>query len=267
MPWGTRLGEVELGAHASPAVAHAAFLGFLQRVFGRTGLNPPASAPIAYFDNVGGWRSSQTWPPAHRLEKWHGTSGGGAASRHGGGRLVPGNEASTLAEIIVSEPLAPYPGGLTPLSDEAAAEDRRDVWCFTTAELEEPMSLVGSVTVSAVVNADVATHDLIASIVVVGAADTARRLATGATRVRCAPDQDHEVVVQLSPIGWTLRAGERLRVDVSASRFPAYDRNPQSTATPVALTPREGFVVATLHLSELRVELLVAADVLPIEEP
>lgn len=256
MPWGTRLGDVELGPASSPAIAHDALLRFFDRVLKRGGARHPPV--VRYFDGAS-WRTSDTWPPPHASHTWSAASGGNANSRHGDGRLQAG-PGTELDDLFVSQPLVPYPGTLGPLSDEAAAEDRRDVLSYTTDRFADYTTIAGSADIRARVAADTDSHDLIVSAVVVSVAGTPRRLTTGARRVTAPADVDGDVEVQLSPLAWTFAPGERLRVDVSASRFPAFDRNPQSRATPSACTPRSGCRVATIHLRRLEIDLPIVTE-------
>ncbi len=255
MPWGTRLGAMELGAGASPAVAHAALLAFFDRVLKG---GPAAAARVTYYDHPTGWHAAPAWPPARTVDTWVASSGGWANSRHGDGVLERATSAPALDDRIVVEPLVPYPGGDDPLSEESAAEDRRDVLCYTTLPLERGLSLVGGFTLHARVAADAGTHDLVASLVDVDVDGVARRLATGAARIVAPAGEDHEVVVVSNPVAWTVGEGHRLRLDVSGARFPAYDRNPHTTASLPAFATRQECLVATLHVRRLRLELGVA---------
>ena len=257
MPWGTRLGDIELGEAASPAVAHAALLAFFDRVLKSA---RSAGTAVQYYDRAAGWLHSPTWPPAHNELGWSASSDGRANSRHGEGRLEPGVEMEPLEDVLVSEPLVPYPGTLAPLSDESAAEDRRDVLCYTTAAVLEPLAIAGTVRARARIEADVDTHDLVVSVVVVDRAGRPRRLTTSIRRLTVSPAVPQDVMLELGPFAWTVAAGERLRVDVTASRFPAFDRNPQSGARPAALTGRDGCVVGTIHLLGLHVILPVTTE-------
>ena len=54
-------------------------------------------------------------------------------------------------------------------------------------------------------------------------------MATGVLRLSAlSPGEITESEIELRPLAWTAAAGARLRIDVSASRFPMFDRNPQS---------------------------------------
>lgn len=257
MPWGTRLCGVELGPDASPSVAHEALVAFFDHVLKGA---PPREPRVVWFDNAGGWRASATWPPPHEIAPWHATSGGHANSRYGDGRLEPGDAAGTLTDVLVGEPLVPYPGGLDPLSDEGPAEDRRDVLCYTSAPLPNPLTLAGSCRVTIDAEADVETFDLVVSLVDVDECSVPRRLATGARRVHYAAG-GIRVDVMLHPVGWTLVPGHRLRLDVSLSRFPAFDRNAHLGRGHVpAYTGRHDCRVATVHVQAVTARLPVVHE-------
>jgi hypothetical protein len=155
-----------------------------------------------------------------------------------------------------------YPGSLDPLSDESSAEVRRDVLCYTTGPLESALSVAGSARVRATVEADVDVHDLVVSLAEVDEAGTSRRLTTGTARVSAPQGTPHDVDLVLSPVGWTLERGRRLRLDVSLSRFPAFDRSTQRGDRSPSCASRADYLVGTLHLLALRTELPVATSTL-----
>jgi putative CocE/NonD family hydrolase len=186
------------------------------------------------------------------------TSGGAANSRHGDGRLVAGDADPGPPDVIVAEPLVPFPAAPAPLASEAANEDRRDVLCYTSEPLTEPLPVAGHPVVEVTTACDRDTHDVVASLVLVDPAGEPRALSTGARRVRSAPGEPARTVVDLRPIAWTLPPGSRLRLDLSAARFPALDRNPHTTEVPVAQASRDHCRVAT-------VEVVAATFRLPVE--
>jgi putative CocE/NonD family hydrolase len=256
-PWGSRLGDHELGPEAGPTIAHDALVAFLDRVL--KGHGEPPAARVRYYTGGAGWREATAWPPPGvGLRRWSAASGGHANSRHGDGRLVAGEAAPGPYDVIAADPLGPVPAGLDPLSDESAVEDRRDVLCFTSEPLARDLVLTGQPVVTAVVAADVATHDLIATLTMVEPAGRSIRLATGARRRRgLTPGDPSPATVELSPISWRVAAGHRLRLDVSASRFPAFDRNPQNWAVASHRAGPGDCRVAAVEIHAARLELPV----------
>jgi putative CocE/NonD family hydrolase len=257
MPWGTRLADVEMGEEAGPLAAHHALVGFFDRVLKGEGESP--SARVRYYSVGRGWTSAPSWPPPHRLVEWSATSGGAANSRHGDGRLIEGRADPGLSDVFVAEPLVPYPGSLIPLATEAAAEDRRDVLCYTSAPLASRLSIAGSPRVDVTTRCDRDAHDVVASLVLVDPAGEPRALSTGVRRARVSPGRPCRLSVELRPIAWTCPAGSRLRLDVSGARFPAFDRNPHDATVSPARAQRDAFRVATIELLEARIGLPVEA--------
>jgi uncharacterized protein len=255
MPWGTRHGEVELGDEASAAVAHEALVAFFDRVL--KGVREPPPDRIRYHSPGVGWRTAPAWPPAGRVLTLHAASDGNANSRHGDGRLVPGEVAPAPPDVIVAQPLVPYPAAPAPLASEAANEDRRDVLCYTSEPLVEAVSIAGSPTVDASTVCDCDTHDVVASLVVVGLDGEPRAISTGVRRIRVRPGEPARTEVVLRPIAWTCPPGSRLRLDLSAARFPEFDRNPHTTEVPVADATRDDFVVPTIEVLAARLDLPV----------
>lgn len=243
MPWGTRLGDLELH-DADPTVAVDAFLSFVERALGR----PTGSDAMTRYYTVGaGWRQARSFPPPSREWVLHARSAMGANSRHGDGELSQEPAQEPLDDVIVSEPLVPHPGSAAPYPDIAATEDRRDVLCYTTRPLESPRVLVGSPRLVACLSGDVESFDVIAQLTL-ATPSASRRLCVGARRLRGTPGCELEATIDLGPIAWHLEAGTRLRLDVSATCTPLFAANPQTGQQPPATARRGEHRVATIEL-------------------
>jgi uncharacterized protein len=256
MPWGTRVGDLELGEEAGPFVVHEALVAFFDRTLKGKGEAP--GDPIRYFSPGLGWVSAPSWPPPHRLVEWSATSGGAANSRHGDGRLAEGRSDPGPPDVLVAEPLVPFLFGPDHLSSQAAAEDRRDVLCYTSAQLARPLSIAGSPQVEVTTRCDRETHDVVASLVLVDLAGEPRVLSSGVRRVRVSPGEPARHSISLRPIAWSVPAGSSLRLDLSGARFPEFDRNPHTSSRRVADATRDEYRVATI-------EVLDATLALPVE--
>ena len=121
MPWGTAHDGVELGAGRRPSRrCSSALVPFFERVFGRV-RGDPAGERVTYHCVGAGWRPAGTWPPPHAVVRWTATSGGNANSRHGDGRARARRSAEAgTPDVLVVEPLVPYPGEPVGFQDEAA---------------------------------------------------------------------------------------------------------------------------------------------------
>ena len=145
------------------------------------------------------------------------------------GRLLEGATTSGPSDLLVAQPLVPYPGTAMALENQAAAEDRRDVLCYTSEELSRDLTILGSPRVIVSSQSDV-SHDLIASVVWVSPDGTPRRLTTGARRGESmAEGGSRQFDIELRPVAWTIPAGSLLRLDLSAAAF-RIRRNPHNSA-------------------------------------
>jgi uncharacterized protein len=271
MPWGTVHGGVDLGDACGPRYVADALAEFFDRVFAGS----PAPADRVHWCSPGvPWRRSRTWPPEHRVERWTATlpavmgARDAASSRHGTGVLVPIDlsvddaRADAGDAVVVVEPLVPHPGDPVDWQDERVAEERRDVLCYTTRPLEEPLLLAGSPRVTVVHRSDAPTHDVVATLVVVGSSGDARALTGTAQRFppgHGEPDAWREDVLVLRPTAWLVPEGARLRLDLSGARFPAFDRNPHVDHVAPTGACRADTRVATLEVAAAWLDLPVAA--------
>ncbi|MDX3246359.1 CocE/NonD family hydrolase [Streptomyces sp. ME18-1-4] len=140
------------------------------------------------------------------------------------------------AEDFTYDPMNPVPttGGALLLTDEfrpgpldqAAVEAREDVLVFTTEPLAEDTEVTGRVKV--ILHA--ATHgpstDWVARLCDVDENGVSRNVTDGIVRVRAAtPGEPAEHVVDLWSTSIVFRAGHRIRVQITSSNFPRWDRN------------------------------------------
>jgi predicted acyl esterase len=253
MPWGTRHGGAELGRDPSPTPVFDALVGFFDRVFGRAA--PAPAERVRYFVVGGGWRATNAWPPLHSVRRLVGTSpSGNANSRWGDGVLGPppsGGEPTVLAV----EPMVPYPGGPVAYEDEAGAQDRRDVACYTSSPVSDAFEIAGSPVVRVTAVCDRPGHDVVVTLHVVSPDGTARTVTGGARRVEVAPGTTVEHEIRLRPIAVRVDVGASLRLAVSGARFPCFDRHRHVADIDPSGTEWE---VATLEIVRVEVDLPVS---------
>jgi putative CocE/NonD family hydrolase len=251
MPWGTTIGPLHL-EDAPPNVATDALIGFFARVFGREG---PVAERVRYYAVGSGWHGAPTFPPPGGMKVLYARSARGANSRFGDGALADVAPAEDLQDLLVSEPLVPYPATGAPFPDVARDEERRDVLVYTSPPLDEPLPIAGLPVVALQLSADGPTVDAIAALVVIGPAGTVR-IAHGARRISgLEPGCANEVTVALGPVAWDLAPGDSLRLDVSCTASPLYAVNPQATAADATTARRGEHVVRTVRLHAASLEL------------
>jgi putative CocE/NonD family hydrolase len=250
MPWGTTLGSLDL-EDANPKVATSAFLGFLARVLGGS-----EERPSARYYAVGlGWKAAATFPPPGEPWVLYARSSGDANSRYGGGELVEADTGVDLGDVIVSEPLVPYPASGTPFPDVRSSEERRDVLVYTSFVVDEHVLFAGSPVVVVRLTADGPCIDLVAALVFVSGG-SAIRAAHGIARLGDVDaDRPKDVVVTLGPIAWNLGPDDAVRLDLSCTASPLYAVNPQTELKLASAARRGEYVVRAMHVHAASLQL------------
>lgn len=210
----------------------------------------PAGSPVRIF--VMGadiWRDEPVWPlPDTNYRNFFLESDGQANTSAGDGRLVQVAPHNERVDTIVYDPRDPVPtlGGATFLPgltinlnagprDQAAVERRCDVLCYTSPPLEAPLEVTGPVTATVFFSSDAPDADLTGKLVDVYPDGRAMNVCEGILRVRyrnslsepepmiagevCALQLDLVATSQL------FRAGHRIRLELSSSNFPRFDRD------------------------------------------
>ncbi|PYT38904.1 MAG: hypothetical protein DMG45_21750 [Acidobacteria bacterium] len=144
--------------------------------------------------------------------------------------------------------------------DQRAVENRNDVLVYSTKPLAEDMEVTGPVTFELWASSSAVDTDFTAKLVDVSPGGFAMNLTDGVLRMRYRdsqekpelmnPDQIYKISVDLWATGNVFKKGHILRLEVSSSNFPRFDRNLNTGADQA--TSRE-FVSATnmiLHDAE-----------------
>ena len=192
------------------------------------------------------WRESPSWPPpGARSETLYLTSGGQANSLFGDGRLS-GSPANGVSEdSFTYDPMNPVPthgGNFCCLGgepegafDQRPVEARHDVLVYTSEPLTEPLDVAGPIRVTLFVSSDARDTDFTVKLVDVHPDGRAFNLDDTILRARYREGfdrqvffEDGEVVeLELGPLvtANVFGTGHRVRLEVSSSNFPRYDRN------------------------------------------
>lgn len=211
-------------------------------------LAPPAPSNVLYFVmGANEWRESGAWPPpgSEPLELYL-ASGGSANSLTGDGRLSEKQPAEEFADRYEYDPRKAVPtiGGATccnfkvmswgPL-DQRPVEGRRDVLVYTTGPLREPLEVAGQIRAVLYVSSSAPDTDFTAKLAAVAPDGPARILTDGLTRLRYRegverpvayrPGTVAEVEIDLGPTAYRFAPGEAIRLEVSSSNFPKFERN------------------------------------------
>ncbi len=247
------VGDVAFGYGASAALINLQidFMSLQLRWFDRwlkgieNGID--REPPVKIFvmgENV--WRDEQDWPLARALPTpFYLHSNGHANTLEGDGSLdteLPGDES---ADRFVYDPLNPVPtlGGalLMPAiyrsgaRDQQPIERRADMLVYTSAPLERDLEVTGPVTVTLWAASSAPDTDFVARLVDVHPDGFAQNLTDGIIRARyrhslqapelLEPGKAYEYTIDLWATSNLFKAGHRIRLDITSSNFPRWDRN------------------------------------------
>lgn len=215
-----------------------------------TGMGAASVSPVKIFvmgANV--WRDEPEWPIKRaKRTKYYLHSNGRANTRRGDGSLsteAPGTERpdSFLYDPLDPAPTrggplccAPWPGALPagPL-DQASKEERPDVLVYSTPQLKEDTEVTGPVKVTLWASSSAVDTDFTAMLLDVSPGGQAVNLCDGIVRARWRksrskpeplnPGQTEKFEIDLVATSNLFRRGHRIRVEVSSSNFPRFDRN------------------------------------------
>jgi len=193
------------------------------------------------------WRSADQWPLAKTTyKKLYLDGGGDANSRKGDGVLSfkpPQNDAT---DEFVYDPENPVPslGGHTCCTgtdteaggyDQSSIEMRNDILVYTSAVLEEGIEVTGQFEVVLQVSSSAVDTDFTAKLIDVYPDGKAFNVQEGALRMRhreglakkvlMTPGEIYEVHLDLHASSNFFDAGHRIRLEVSSSSFPRWERN------------------------------------------
>jgi putative CocE/NonD family hydrolase len=195
------------------------------------------------------WRTMDDWPPpnAHYVP-FYLHSGGSSNTARGDGSLSTVPPADEPPDEYTYDPDDPVPslGGnnLTiPLGvqDQRPVDGRQDVLVFVSDVLDRPLDVTGPVKVHLWAASSATDTDFTAKLVDVHPDGYARNLQDGIIRARyrdsarnptsIEPGRVYEYVIDLWATSNVFQTGHRIRVEISSSNFPRFDRN-QNTGAP-----------------------------------
>ena len=193
------------------------------------------------------WRYEQEWPLARtQYTKYYFRSGGGANSLYGDGKLSREAPQGEEPDTYTYDPADPVPtlGGsnccasnivfMGP-SDQRPVEWRQDVLVYTTRELSEPLEVTGPIAVKLFASTSGKDTDWTAKLVDVHPSGLAQNIQDGIIRARyrrsnkqaspIEPGKVYEYDIDLWASSNTFLQGHRIRIEISSSNFPRFDRN------------------------------------------
>ena len=194
------------------------------------------------------WRTLEDWPPPNvHYVPYYLHSGGSANTLHGDGALStvpPGDEPSDTYVYDPNDPVPSLGGSNLGISlgvqDQRLVESRSDVLVFTSEPLKSSLEVTGPVTVHLWAASTARDTDFTAKLVDVHPDGYARNLQDGIIRARyrasrtsptfIEPGRLHQYTIDLWATSNVFLPGHRIRLEISSSNFPRFDRNPNTGA-------------------------------------
>ncbi|HEY9431504.1 MAG TPA: CocE/NonD family hydrolase [Blastocatellia bacterium] len=201
-----------------------------------------------YTMGINKWQSSDTWPPlgAQAMSLFL-SSGGKANTLNGDGALTNAPPATDSPDRFEYDPMNPAPshGGNVCCTgravdggafDQRKIEERPDILVYSTEPLKEGIEVSGPIEVTLYVSSDAKDTDFTVKLIDVYPDGRAYNLDETIQRMRYRNGYDKPLVwmeagkvykAPLQPMTTSnyFEAGHRIRLEVSSSNFPRFDRN------------------------------------------
>jgi len=193
------------------------------------------------------WRDEDDWPLARaKKTRYFLHSSGAANGLAGNGSLSTVAPAEEKPDQYVYDPsdavptiggplcCGPLPTGIGP-EDQRPAEARSDVLVYTTPAFAKDTEVTGPVSLDLYVSSSAVDTDFTGMLVDVWPNGFAQNLTSGILRLRyrnsqekpelANPGETYHIIVDLWSTSNVFLAGHKLRLEVSSSNFPRFDRN------------------------------------------
>ena len=202
-----------------------------------------------YLMGANEWRTAGSWPvEGTEFRPMYLHSGGSANTRAGDGRLsweAPDEEQP--ADTFTYDPDDPVPtiGGPVCCTgtadapaggfDQSAVEDRDDVLVYTSEPLDEGLEVTGPIELVLYVSSDARDTDVVGKLVDVHPDGRAINVQEGILRARyregygrkvwMEPGEVYELRIDLQATANYFGVGHRIRLEITSSSFPRWERN------------------------------------------
>jgi putative CocE/NonD family hydrolase len=204
---------------------------------------------VRYFTmGINKWQTSETWPPTGaQTMRFFLSSGGNANTGGGDGVLCDESPSKDTPDKFAYDPNNPVPsyGGNVCCTGNAVAggsfdqrrmEERPDILVYSTEPLKQGIEVSGSIEATLYVSSDAKDTDITVKLIDVYPDGRAYNLDETIQRLRYREGYNRPPVwmesgkvykVALQPMTTSnyFEAGHRIRIEVSSSNFPRFDRN------------------------------------------
>lgn len=253
IPWGSRIGDANLGPDAAmdtDALLLRWFNHWLKdsnefatepriRHFALGDIQPLASR----------WFTTDVLTSTESITLYLSSDGRANSSKGDGTLIIEPPSDMQPADYFVYDPEVPVfaPGGNTALSgpfDQSVMEQGNNLLVFTSAPLLDPVHVFGSVELTLYCATSASNADVTGKLVRLTPDNRAEFITMGIVRSSYlfrnstyAPDRVNKWTFTLEPTSCIFAAGDQVRLEIAGSAFPLYDRNPSSDIAPSLADP------------------------------
>ncbi|HEX9710900.1 MAG TPA: CocE/NonD family hydrolase, partial [Candidatus Thermoplasmatota archaeon] len=266
-----RIGDVVFGKDAVLDVEATTLEWFDHALKGEANAFASAAPVRLFVMGENRWRDEREWPLARaRTTRYYLHSSGRPFGPDGDGRLLEAPPKKDPPARFTYDPDDPVPtiGGRLCCGewtkpgpyDQRPNEKRPDVLVFSTPPLERDLEVTGPIALELYAASSAVDTDFTALLADVEPSGYARFLADGIVRGRyrrsttraepLVPGQVERFVIDLWSTSNLFKAGHRVRLYVSSSNFPRFDRNPNTGAARSDATRRERADQTVYHDAE-----------------
>jgi len=236
IPWGRKVGDQDYGESAA-LDTDAILLKWFDHWLKGSGDFDDAP-PIRHFVlGKNEWQSAKTWGSNLTGTTFFLTSDGRANSSKGDGHLlteIP--DHSPPRDIFIHDPEVPVPSSTQ--GDQSSIAQGNNVLCYITTPLATPVQILGRPRLRLYASSSAAQTDFVGKLVAVSPNNRSTYISIGIARSQHLFSSSYaaETVYfwdfELEATSFYISEGHRLRLEISSSAFPLFDRNPGSDIPP-----------------------------------
>jgi putative CocE/NonD family hydrolase len=245
--WGRNVGEFDFGPDAAFDENDYVLDWYDYLLLGKKNMFANGKPVRIFVMGENKWRDEDSWPLERaKAASYYLHSAGRANSAAGDGILSTVAAKTEAPDIFVYDPVNPVPTVGGPLCcdathlpggprDQKEVEAREDVLVYSTPPLESDTEVTGPITLDLYASSSAVDTDFTAKLVDVWPDGVAQNLTEGILRARyrestaeaklLVPGTVYEYKIDLWSTSNVFLNGHRIRLEVSSSNFPRFDRN------------------------------------------
>jgi hypothetical protein len=246
--WSRKVGDVDFGPDAAFDENAITLDWFEYLLLGKQNQFASGNPVRIFVMGKNEWRDEPAWPLARATQtNYYLHSDGKANSASGDGSLSTATPTKEGTDTFVYDPANPVPTVGGPLCcdsdhlapgprDQKDVEARSDVLVYTTPPLDQDLEVTGPVTLDLFAKSSAVDTDFTGKLVDVWPNGFAQNLTEGILRARfrestvgepkpITPGKVYEYKIDLWSTSNVFLKGHRIRLEVSSSNFPRFDRN------------------------------------------